>query len=684
MTRREWALVGMSLALAGKGALAERSTYTIGGAGRGWGEVTQYRVALDDTTLPGAIQPEELKPWENIVVGAAPLTNIFGFEWHRGKGGLGVFGRELGLNPRFWIAGGGQPPPEIIDGDERTSSGLLQLVPQEELAQYNTATSSAYEAGIRDVNYEIYTLDLGIPVPVERIRFFPPQQGVDRRGVPNKNDAPQGFEVSVALHPEEFLLLEGESLPWHSLEQVVERTLANSRSIVEVNFPLQAIRFIRLNLSLMPQFYTLAEIQAFGAGFPPITRFTSRAIDFGEPVNFGGISYAFHKFRQAPDGSQREDPQAPARLVLETKSGLDDTPLAYFVVDELGGDREVSQKEYERAPPPRIDRSDLRLPGIRSAIAEDRKTWTPWSSPYSSSGAPNRSADGRRFLQFRFALESDEVMAFGRLDSLSFEYSPLLAAEVLGEISLVRDPASRIAEVLAGREEIFACDIRASFGAPGQAGFDGVRLDVPPGSRFIGLEMGEPLAEVVPDSVAVRERELVVFFPSHPVTAASERPVRIVLGATLLNASAFFTGEVFSLESDDLPQSIEPGDANPAVAANTLQIYAAQPRLRSLAGLEVSPRVMTPNSDGRNDQAQIAFKVMEVEDSQVEIGVFDLQGRQVRRLVVARRGAGSYAEVWDGTDDRGARVVPGIYLCRVAVRTGSGVVEAVQTLAVAH
>jgi hypothetical protein len=675
------AMLGMLLALAGGEVLAGRSTHTIGGGGRPWSAAAERGVALDDTTVPGAIQPVELKPWENIVAGPEPLTNVFGFEWHRGKGGLEVFGRELGLNPRFWSGGGGQPPPEIIDGDESTSFIVVQLVPRQEYARYSTATTTGAEYGIRVMDDEVYTLDLGIPVPVNRIRFFPPQQGLDRRGVPNRNNSPQGFEVSVAHHPEDFLLLGGESFPWHSLEQVVERTLANSRSIVEVAFPLRPLRFIRLNLGLMPQFYTLAEIQVFGEGFPPLTRFVSRAIDFGEPVNFGQISYGFGKFRRGPGGAPVEDPEAPVRLTLETKSGLDDSPLAYLVVDELGGDREVSQKEYERAAPPRVERSDLRLPGIRSGVAEDRRMWSPWSSPYGRSGAANRSADGRRYLQFRFSLESDEALAFGRLDSLSFEYSPLLAAQVLGEVSLARAPDQR--EVLAGEEEVFACDLRASFDAPSQVGFDGVRLDVPPGSRFLRLEMGKPLAEVVPDSAVVRGKELWVFFPSHPVAAPGPL-VRLTLAATLLNSSVFFTGEVFSRQSDDLPQSIEAGDANPEVSTNTLQVFALQPQVPTLGGVELRPRVLTPNGDGQNDQLRVGFKIMEIEQGQVELGIYDLQGRLVRRLLAGPREAGSYAETWDGRDEGGALAGPGLYLCRVAVRTQSGRTQITRPLAVAY
>jgi hypothetical protein len=671
-------------ALAVGQAGAERFRATIGGHGRLWSEAAERWTALDDTTALGAVQPKELRPWENIIVGPQKQANIFGFAWYRGKTGMAAFGLELGLNPRIWSADNGKTPPEVFDGDPTTFTALIQLVPRREYGQYSTATSAGWETGIQILDNEVHTLDLGIEVPVNRIRFYPPQQGRDRRGVPNKNTAPQGFEVSVARYPQEFLLVASEGYPWHALDQVVQRTLNNSASIVDLTFPLQPVRFIRIDLSLMHQAYSLAEIEAYGEGFPPVTRFISKAVDFMEPVNFGEITYAFHKFRRDASGELREDPQAPVRLVLETKTGLDDASLAYHVVDELGRDVEVTQKEYERADPPRIERSGLRLPGMRGPVAEDLETWSPWTSPYSRSGEQNRSADGRRYLQFRFNLESDDVLAWGRLDSLSFEYSPLLVEQVVGEVSLAQDPTVRVLEVPAGVEQVFACDIRASFGSPPQSGFNGVRLDVPSGGRFLGLEMGIPLVQVEPDSFREQQGHILVYFPSHRVNADHDRPVRILLETALLNSSTFFTGDVFDTESDNLPQSINPGDANPDVATDALQVYASQPRMGVLTGFAVEPLVLTPNGDGVNDRARIGFKVLQIEHGQVGIEVLALDGRRISSLSTVSQGQGSYEVFWDGTDEGGGMAAAGIYLCRVTVDTESGAAEAIKPICVAY
>ncbi|MSR83219.1 MAG: T9SS type A sorting domain-containing protein [Candidatus Latescibacteria bacterium] len=49
----------------------------------------------------------------------------------------------------------------------------------------------------------------------------------------------------------------------------------------------------------------------------------------------------------------------------------------------------------------------------------------------------------------------------------------------------------------------------------------------------------------------------------------------------------------------------------------------------------------------------------------VSLSIFDLAGQRVRSLVNASQAAGSYAVVWDGTDDRGQRAASGAYLYRL-------------------
>jgi hypothetical protein len=51
--------------------------------------------------------------------------------------------------------------------------------------------------------------------------------------------------------------------------------------------------------------------------------------------------------------------------------------------------------------------------------------------------------------------------------------------------------------------------------------------------------------------------------------------------------------------------------------------------------------------------------------TEIEIAIFDVRGRRVRTLVSRRASPGRYTTAFDGTDDRGERVSPGVYFYRL-------------------
>ena len=53
----------------------------------------------------------------------------------------------------------------------------------------------------------------------------------------------------------------------------------------------------------------------------------------------------------------------------------------------------------------------------------------------------------------------------------------------------------------------------------------------------------------------------------------------------------------------------------------------------------------------------------------VQLSVYDLQGRQMRTIQRPNEAVGRYRIQWDGTDDRGARLAPGMYQLRFAAGT---------------
>jgi hypothetical protein len=293
--------------------------------------------------------------------------------------------------------------------------------------------------------------------------------------------------------------------------------------------------------------------------------------------------------------------------------------------------------------------------------------------------------DRRRFIQLRAFITSEEVFAFGRLTSLSIEYSPLLADPVVGEVALMEDPQPEdgIVEVPLGEPVTLTYDVRADFTASSQAGFSAIRLLTPEAVDFQRFQMGDPLEDVEPDSLVISDRELLVYFPSNPITPGSHPPIRMTFVTRVFDFNTLMAGEVFDPEGENLPQSIDGGDASPLVSTNDLHVFTPTARLQVLSELELGSRVVTPNADRVNDDLPISFTLHGIAAGDVQVELYDLSGRLLRRLVDETRGEGYYTELWDGTDAAG-QVVPGLYLVRVAVGTDLGTFEETRTVAVVY
>ncbi len=73
-------------------------------------------------------------------------------------------------------------------------------------------------------------------------------------------------------------------------------------------------------------------------------------------------------------------------------------------------------------------------------------------------------------------------------------------------------------------------------------------------------------------------------------------------------------------------------------------------------GMKVYPNPFNPLT---------TFRMVLTGRQQVELVIYDLQGRVVRTLVRGEYAMGEHSWSWDGTDDRGARVSSGVYFYRI-------------------
>jgi hypothetical protein len=462
----------------------------------------------------------------------------------------------------------------------------------------------------------------------------------------------------------------------------------NNDPVINIAFPLQYLRFLRMRL-IPDSFgsfsrFAIADFEVYGRGFVPKATWESAVIDLGKVVNLGQVVLGISKWRR--EGDQLVPaPEAEVGVEVKIKTGLDDTPIAYHSYNDLGEPVEVSQAAYEGMKP-RVWPWDPAAVDWQGPISDDRQNWSFPSAPVRSSGEHPRVPRGR-YLEMQVVIKTKSLWEFARVDSVGIEAVPLLAERVVGEVAVLSDlqPQGHLVQVQAGEPTDFLYDIRADFAAKDQVGFDAVRLLTPASAAFRGLEMGEPLVPVTPDSVVAEARGFVVYLPQR-VSQAEGKRVRLQLETAVYGASEELGAEVFERTVPSLLQGVEAGDASPELGTDQLRVVASGASLLAVLGkVEARPPVITPQGDGVNDRVQIDYTLFRVlVAAQVKVEVYTLGGDRVWRLQAGTQGAGTHVVVWDGRDDQGKVVAPGMYLARVQVETDQGVLAKMLPIAVAY
>lgn len=593
-------------AVAAPPAAAQVRLWQIGGADLSWDSQAQVQAGLVTTGV--SLHPFELTVAQN-------LTNRL--KWLEGQpADLSIEG-----SPRVW--------------DNSGTSGSLVLVD----ARDTTATGDRFQKKVSQAGRAFF-FDLGVAFPVNRIRFYPP---------PGQEDlAIKAFEVFSS---------DGERFTefGRPVYQSLRRVEFTDTSTVDLRFPVTQVRFLQLR-TLARDAFDLAEFEIYGEGFVPSASYLSKLHPFAEgPVNFGRLRLRSALLNRGSPAAARA-----ATAAVQVRSGADDTPLTYYRQDrETGTETEVTQQEYEAL-----------IAYERGPIRGDAQNWSPWSVPLvlDSTGVfsvPLNLPSPRQYLQVRVLFAGEAAQAI-QLDALAVEYAEPLVSQATGELALAADPAPPrgMATAVAGVETTFVCDVRARFDRDGQEGFMGLRLASFPPPEFVRLEMGDPLAPVAPDSLVPRDDGFAVFFP--PVTRGANGPLRVAFRTAVLEyvtqVDAWLLGA-----GGGLPQPVIPGNAGAQLNTSSLQVLAADDR--PAVSLRLSAPVFTPNQDGVNDLVDLSYVLSQFADRvRVNLDLVDLAGHRVARLVDGEQAPGGFQLRWDGTDTSGARVPPGIYLCRLLVR----------------
>ena len=133
-------------------------------------------------------------------------------------------------------------------------------------------------------------------------------------------------------------------------------------------------------------------------------------------------------------------------------------------------------------------------------------------------------------------------------------------------------------------------------------------------------------------------------------------------------------------------QGADGGDATALSPSQGLSI-GAQGARATIDDIAIAPNPFTPNGDGINETAEIGFSLFRVQAMRpLTIHLYTLAGRRVRQLTGLATG-GPQQFRWDGQDEAGQVVPPGLYLCQIAVEAdaeGAGGTTRTRLIAVAY
>jgi hypothetical protein len=176
------------------------------------------------------------------------------------------------------------------------------------------------------------------------------------------------------------------------------------------------------------------------------------------------------------------------------------------------------------------------------------------------------------------------------------------------------------------------------------------------GGEFPFDREGQPLEQAAYNALPTDEKGSIV---------ATGEVVRVRFKAKVLLNGSTIDASIRDASGPAIWQQVDAGDATLLRAGNSMSI-AVPLSTQVVRDVELSPNPFTPNADGVNDRIQIRFALGNLNaDREIRVEIFDLSGRRVWSTV--QLGFGEQSVVWQGWDDAGEVVPPGLYLCKIEV-----------------
>ena len=345
--------------------------------------------------------------------------------------------------------------------------------------------------------------------------------------------------------------------------------------------------------------------------------------------------------------------------------------------------------------------------------------WTPWSAPFSfAEGLVERDGSGglllplpplHRYIQFRFDFDSKGTGGVN-LDYIEFDFSPpVVTRGVLSEI--YPDTVSQLG-IASSFQYVLKPDMTAA-----DAGFNRIDIIVPSRNAQVeSLTIDDlPWERVPPPTEALLHSRTwldtltglgnghfasVTYFDSTDGTVklgiktallkavdfprGEDREMVVVLSSPIFRLLTRFRSWIWNDRVDLDMQPTQPGNASDRLPTDQVEVMV-QATDETLNLRQAGPNPFTPNGDGINDVLTFEFDLFLLTDqADVTATLYALDGHLVRQLELAGN-IGEQLLEWDGRDENGELVPPGIYLYRLFVNSDTRETkEILGTVAVAY
>ena len=506
---------------------------------------------------------------------------------------------------------------------------------------------------------ETITIDLGGEFLIKEVRFRPlashPEHYLD--------------EFRIGVGDEYKIRSRGAGLGSIFFDPIFERVENDEPDVQAFLNPPVVTRLIQLQVPrVTPKELCIAEFEVYGGGFTSHSIYESDVIEMEDVASWGQITWS----------GVRDD---EAQVEIRSRAGVDPHPEVFWQarpeqqdsVQYLRGGGDLSFTGYKAAY---AKLSEFLKPVEQEDwMSPDTENWSYWSSAYAFDypDADIVSPGPRKYFQIKADFFST-LEDGGKIDYIEFKASvPPAVHRLVGEIS------PTVCAI--GVPTQFTYYIRPTIRG-GDNSFDQVEITTP--STVVSVDSVR-LDGIDTDFSWTYLKDSLGFdvkLPQKLGTEESGALLEVVFTVSVLReVGTMFSGKVSDAnDPHEVRQPVIAGNAADEIEGDQLLVTTALSNSLLLFP-QVRPSSFTPNGDGINDVVELSYKLLRLTSPvPVAIEISDLSGKRVRKLYTGRDALGEYVHYWDGRDDVGDVVLPGLYLYKFVVElqaereTHSGIV----------